>query len=86
MQLIRAKNFSWGFPRGSNGEEPACNARDPGSVPGSGRYPAEGNGYPLQYSHKSKAVWQKCLDFFHSLGTTLWPKHEQFSIHSVHPF
>ena len=28
----------------------ACNARDPGSIPGSGRSPGEGNGYPLQYS------------------------------------
>ena len=67
MQLIRAENFSWGFPGGSDGEEPACNAGDPGSIPGSGRSLAEGNGYPFQYSHKSKAVWQKCLDFFHLL-------------------
>ena len=28
----------------------ACNAGDPGSVPGSGRYPGEGNGNPLQYA------------------------------------
>ena len=28
----------------------ACNAGDPGSLPGSGRYPGEGNGNPLQYS------------------------------------
>ena len=28
----------------------ACNAGDPGSIPGSGRPPGEGNGYPLQYS------------------------------------
>ena len=27
-----------------------CNAGDPGSIPGSGRSPGEGNGYPLQYS------------------------------------
>ena len=39
-----------GFPGGSNGKESACNAGDPGSVPGSGRSPGEGNGYPLQYS------------------------------------
>ena len=31
-------------------KESACNAEDPGSVPGSGRSPGEGNGYPLQYS------------------------------------
>ena len=39
-----------GFPGGSDGKESACNARDLGSVPGLGRSPGEGNGYPLQYS------------------------------------
>ena len=39
-----------GFPGGSEGKESACNAGDPGSIPGSGRSPGEGNGYPLQYS------------------------------------
>ena len=39
-----------GFPGGSAGKESACNARDLGSVPGLGRSPAEGKGYPLQYS------------------------------------
>ena len=29
-------------------QESACNARDPGSIPGSGRSPGEGNGSPLQ--------------------------------------
>ena len=38
------------FPGGSNGKESACNARDLGLIPGSGRPPGEGNGYPLQYS------------------------------------
>ena len=33
-----------------NGEEPACNARDPGLIPRSGRSPGEGNGKPPQYS------------------------------------
>ena len=40
----------WGFPGGSEGEESARNAGDLGSVPGWGRSPREGNGYPLQYS------------------------------------
>ena len=31
-------------------KESACNAGDPGSIPGSGRSPGEGNGNPLQYS------------------------------------
>ena len=39
-----------GFPVGSDGKESACSAGDPGSIPGWGRSPGEGNGYPLQYS------------------------------------
>ena len=39
-----------GFPGGSEGKTSACNARDPSSIPGSGRSPGEGNGNPLQYS------------------------------------
>ena len=39
-----------GFPGGSDGKQSACNAEDLGSIPGSGRYPGEGNGNPLQYS------------------------------------
>ena len=39
-----------GFPGGSGGKETACNAGDPGLIPGSGRPPEEGNGNPLQYS------------------------------------
>ena len=43
-------NIILGFPSGSDGKESACNAGDPGSIPGLGRSPGEGNGYPLQYS------------------------------------
>ena len=39
-----------GFPGGSAGKESVCNAGVLGSIPGLGRYPREGNGYPLQYS------------------------------------
>ena len=38
------------FPCGSAGKESACNAGDLGSIPGLGRSPGEGKGYPLQYS------------------------------------
>ena len=38
------------FPGGSDGKESACNEEDPGSIPGLGGYPREGNGNPLQYS------------------------------------
>ena len=40
----------YGFPNSSVGEESVCNAGDLGSVPGLGRLPGEGKGYPLQYS------------------------------------
>ena len=39
-----------GFPGGSDGKESACNAGDPGLIPGSGRSPGEVNGNPLEYS------------------------------------
>ena len=38
------------FPGSSAGKEFTCNAGDPGSIPGLGRSPGEGKGYPLQYS------------------------------------
>ena len=37
----------------SVGKESACNAGDPGSIPGLGRSAGEGNGYPLQYYRAS---------------------------------
>ena len=39
-----------GFPGGSDGKASVCNAGDPGSIPGLGRSPGEGNGTPFQYS------------------------------------
>ena len=45
-----------GFPYGSAGEESACNAGDLGLIPGLGRSPGEGKGYPLQYSGLEKSM------------------------------
>ena len=39
-----------GFPGGLDGKEFTCNAGDLGLIPGLGRSPGEGKGYPLQYS------------------------------------
>ena len=39
-----------GFPCGLAGKESICNVGDLGSVPGLGRSPGDGKGYPLQYS------------------------------------
>ena len=44
---------SLGFPFGSAGKESACNSGDLDSIPGLGRSPGEGKGYPLQYSSAS---------------------------------
>ena len=50
------------FPHSSVGKESACKAGDPGSIPGSGRSPGEGNGSPLQYSclenPMDRGAWQ----------------------------
>ena len=45
-----------GFPSGSAGKVSACNAGDLGLIPGLGRSPGEGNGYPLQYSGLENAT------------------------------
>ena len=44
---------SVGFPGSSAGKGSACSAGDPGSIPGLGRSPGKGIGYPLQYSRAS---------------------------------
>ena len=68
-----------GLPGGSDSKESACNAGDPGLIPGSGRPPGEGKGYPLQYSclenPMDRGAWQatvhvvtKQLDTTEQLG------------------
>ena len=53
------------FPGGSDGKESACNSGDLGSIPGSGRSPGEGLGYPLQYSGlenpKDRGAWRAAV-------------------------
>ena len=49
-QRVTTEILLRGFPGGSDGKESACSAGDPGSIPGLGRSPGEGNGNPLQYS------------------------------------
>ena len=48
-----------GFPGGSDGKESACNMGDLGLIPGSGRFPGEGNGYPFQYSCLENSMGQR---------------------------
>ena len=51
-----------GFPGGSGNKGSAFNVGDLGLIPGSGRSPGEGNGYPLQYSclgnPMDRGAWQ----------------------------
>ena len=58
-----------GFPGSSVGKESACNAGDPSSIPGLGRFTGEEIGYPFQYSYaslvaqlvKNPPVWETCV-------------------------
>ena len=47
-----------GFSCGSAGKESACNVGDLGSIPGLGRSPGEGKGYPLQYSGEFHGLYR----------------------------
>ena len=51
--LKKQSEDNLGFPHSSVGKEPACNAGDPHSIPGSGKSPGDGIGYQLQYSRFS---------------------------------
>ena len=53
------------FPGGSDGKASVYNAGDPGSIPGLGRSPGEGNGNPLQYycleNPMDRGAWQAAV-------------------------
>ena len=74
-----------GSPHSSVGKESVWDARDPDSIPGSGRSPGEGNGNPLQYSclenPMNRGAWgHKELD------TTEWLKREREMDKNKYPF
>ena len=50
MMFLKIDMQIMGFPCGSAGKESAYNVGNMGSIPGLGRSPGEGKGYPLQYS------------------------------------
>ena len=58
----RIKEEPLGFLDSPAGKESTCNVGDLGSIPGLGRSPGEGNGYPLQYSglenSMDRGAWQ----------------------------
>ena len=55
-----------GFPGGSESKESACSEGDLGSIPGWGKSPGEGNGYPLQYSplenFMDRGIWRATVN------------------------
>ena len=76
--LLYGVLFPMGFPGGTVSIESTCNVGDLGSIPGLGRSPGEGKGYPLQYSGQENSVdcmvhgiakSRTWLSNFHSLGT-----------------
>ena len=50
LDIWKHLRYIVGFPCGSAGKESSCNVGDLGSIPGLGRSPGEGKGYPLQDS------------------------------------
>ena len=58
----------WGLPGGSDGKESACSVGDLCSIPGLGRYPGEGIGYPRQYSGLQNPHGQRSLVGYSPLG------------------
>ena len=52
-----------GFPHSSVGKESACDAGDPGLIPGLGRFPGKGNGNPLQYSCVENSMDRGAMDY-----------------------
>ena len=90
-----------GFPHSSVSKESACNAGDPGSIPGLGRSSGEGNGNPLQYSRlenpMDRGAWwataQGMARVRHNLATKPPPpphsheyKPQDFISSPLHPF
>ena len=56
-----------GFPGDSDGKESACKEEDIGLIPGLGRSPGKGNGYPLQYSFRGNP-WKEDLGGLQFMG------------------
>jgi len=69
-------------PGDSDSKKPACNVGErPGLIPGLGRCPGEGNGYPLQYSclenSKDRRAW-RATDFCTDMSvTTTFGKYQE---------
>ena len=70
----------WGFPGGSDGKEPACNAGDTGLIPGWGRSPGGRCGNPLQYSCLENPYGQRNLAGYSPWGHKEWNTTERLRL------
>ena len=72
--MVKRVQCILGSPGGSDSKEFVCSAGDPGSMPGSGRSPGEGNGNPLQYSglenSMDRGAWQATVHGGHKESDT----------------
>ena len=70
------QELNWGllhcFPGGSEGKVSACDAGNPGSIPGLGRFPGEGNGNRLQYSCLENPMDGEACRLQSMVGYSLW--------------
>ena len=93
MEYIALYGPAQGFPCVSAGKVSTCNVGDLGSIPGLGRSPGEGEGYPLQYSGLENSMDYiqsrgcKELDTTERLSLPFYGlalvQHDHFSCHSV---
>ena len=82
QRAVRILSFPWcysnssGFSGGSDSKDSACNVGDLSSIPGLGRSPGEGKGYPLHYSGRENSM--DCI--FHGVAES--DTTERLSLHS----
>ena len=72
-----------GFSGGSDSKESSYNAGDLGLIPGLGRFPGGGHGYPLQYSWLDNHHGQRCLASYSPCGHKESDTTEPLSIEHV---
>ena len=70
------------LPGGLDGKGSACNVGDLGSIPGSGRYPGERNGNPLQYSCLEKSYGWRSMVGYSPWGHKELDTTEQLNTHT----
>ena len=64
--ILCLASFRWSFPDSSAGKESTCNAGDPGSIPGSGRFTGEGINHPFQ------SLWASLVAQLVKNPPTMW--------------